>query len=72
MAEPTDTSTSSEENTPRWRRLFGGKSNAADGNEEPTYRSKATLGILSDKHTDEVPGMNLSLSHCYKLITNPW
>lgn len=62
MAEPKDTSTSSEENVPRWRRLFGGKSTGLEGDDEPTYRSKATLGILSDKHTDEVPGTILLLS----------
>ncbi|KAJ5780438.1 hypothetical protein N7457_005598 [Penicillium paradoxum] len=40
----------------RWRRLFGAKSNEEPQlGEEQTYRSKSTLGILSDKETDEVP-----------------
>lgn len=40
---------------PRWRRFFGA-SKEESANENQTYRSKATLGILSDKQTDEVPG----------------
>lgn len=44
--------------TSRWKRIFGNKpTDGGDVNEEPTYRSKSTLGILSDKETDEVPGM---------------
>ena len=48
---------SSQPSVPRWRRLFGGKpKEEAEFNEDQTYRAKATLGILSDKKTDEVPG----------------
>ncbi|KAJ5114786.1 Major facilitator superfamily domain general substrate transporter [Penicillium alfredii] len=47
---------------PRWRRIFGRKSQTESGSESHTYRSKATLGILSDKQTDEVPGTVLLLS----------
>lgn len=41
----------------RWKRWLGGKSGDESSPEvkEP-YRSKSTLGILSDKQTDEVPG----------------
>lgn len=43
----------------RWRRFF--ISSTTD--EEPNrYRAKSTLGILSDKETDEVPGTILLLS----------
>ncbi|KAJ5118911.1 hypothetical protein N7526_010548, partial [Penicillium atrosanguineum] len=49
--------------TPRWRRLFGGSKKTSGNTDEPTsYRSKSTLGILSDKQTDEVPGTILLLS----------
>lgn len=49
--------------TSRWKRIFGNKpTDSGDVNEEPTYRSKSTLGILSDKETDEVPGTVLLLS----------
>jgi hypothetical protein len=42
---------------PLWRRMFGHKSTGnEDVNDDPTYRAKSTLGILSDKETDEVPG----------------
>jgi hypothetical protein len=41
----------------RWRRVFGGKAKEdPESGEGQTYRSKSTLGILSDKETDEVPG----------------
>lgn len=41
----------------RWRRVFGGKAKEdPESGEDQTYRSKSTLGILSDKETDEVPG----------------
>ena len=54
---PKQTGESSQE-TSRWRRIFGTKSKAnGDATEEPTYRSKSTLGILSDRQTDEVPGI---------------
>jgi hypothetical protein len=43
--------------TSRWKRLFGGKSTEdPESGEEQNYRAKSTLGILSDKQTDEVPG----------------
>ena len=49
---------STQEAQPRWWRKFGAKSKAkGHATEEPTYRSKSTLGILSDRETDEVPGM---------------
>lgn len=44
-----------EQAVPRWRRFFGGRSVENADNEE-TYRARSTLGILSDKQTDEVPG----------------
>ncbi|KAJ5396806.1 hypothetical protein N7509_004919 [Penicillium cosmopolitanum] len=48
---------------PLWRRMFGHKSTGnEDVNHDPTYRAKSTLGILSDKETDEVPGTVLLLS----------
>ena len=41
----------------RWRRVFGGKvKEEPESSENPTYRAKSTLGILSDRETDEVPG----------------
>ena len=41
----------------RWKRWLGGKSgNESSPEVEESYRSKSTLGILSDKQTDEVPG----------------
>lgn len=41
----------------RWRRVFGGKSKEEpESSEDQTYRAKSTLGILSDRETDEVPG----------------
>lgn len=45
--------------TSRWKRWFGRSSST--GEEQPRegenpYRPKSTLGILSDKETDEVPG----------------
>ncbi|CAP85582.1 Pc20g02530 [Penicillium rubens Wisconsin 54-1255] len=47
----------------RWRRVFGGKAKEdPESGEGQTYRSKSTLGILSDKETDEVPGTVLLLS----------
>ncbi|CAG8092231.1 unnamed protein product [Penicillium salamii] len=48
---------------PRWRRLFERKPReAVSSSEDPNYRAKSTLGILSDKQTDEVPGTVLLLS----------
>jgi len=41
----------------RWKRWLGGKSrDEASPEAKESYRSKSTLGILSDKQTDEVPG----------------
>ncbi|KAF7181335.1 hypothetical protein CNMCM7691_000553 [Aspergillus felis] len=51
-----------------WNRFFRrrepGKTESEDSGSvnNPSYRSKATLGILSDKETDEVPGTVLLLS----------
>lgn len=40
----------------RWRRVFGGKTKEDTvSSGDQTYRAKSTLGILSDKETDEVP-----------------
>ncbi|KAJ5692329.1 hypothetical protein N7462_001752 [Penicillium macrosclerotiorum] len=46
---------------PGWRRFFGEKTKE-DTQNEGNYRAKSTLGILSDKQTDEVPGTILLLS----------
>lgn len=41
----------------RWRRVFGGKTKEdPEFSEGQNYRAKSTLGILSDRETDEVPG----------------
>jgi hypothetical protein len=69
MASPAEErSVTTEENTgidpvqqqpavSRWRRVFGGKTKEEpESSENPTYRAKSTLGILSDRETDEVPG----------------
>jgi hypothetical protein len=46
-----------QSSVPRWRRLFRGKpKEETHSHEDQSYRAKATLGILSDKQTDEVPG----------------
>ena len=41
---------------PLWQRVFGGKSGDGQTDPESSYRPTSTLGILSDKRTDEVPG----------------
>nr|ADN97076.1 MFS transporter [Penicillium digitatum] len=47
----------------RWRRVFGGKTKEdPEFSEGQNYRAKSTLGILSDRETDEVPGTVLLLS----------
>ncbi|KAJ5970602.1 Major facilitator superfamily domain general substrate transporter [Penicillium vulpinum] len=47
----------------RWRRIFRRKTREEpESSEDQTYRAKSTLGILSDKETDEVPGTVLLLS----------
>jgi hypothetical protein len=52
-----DDPVSPQPSVPRWRQLFGGKpKEETESNDDQTYRAKATLGILSDKQTDEVPG----------------
>lgn len=45
---------------PWWKRVLKPSSaNDVDFNQDNVnYRSKSTLGILSDKETDEVPGMS--------------
>lgn len=61
---------------PRWKRFFGGGSQEhPEGSDEPTYRAKSTLGILSDRQTDEVPGrrhalkfINMSIELTYALV----
>lgn len=40
-----------------WRRVFSQRqTDDQESDEEASYRPKSTLGILSDKQTDEVPG----------------
>lgn len=41
-----------------WKNIFRSSSSGDDGSsaEHMDYRSRATLGILSDPDTDEVPG----------------
>lgn len=44
---------------PRWKPWFGRSSStdeAQSREKNDSYRPKSTLGILSDKETDEVPG----------------
>lgn len=62
MAENKGRNPAPQESVPRWRRFFGGRSNDDDENEEESYRARSTLGILSDKQTDEVPGKQDSIS----------
>lgn len=49
---------------PAWTNLFGivWRNASRSAEEDANYRSKSTLGILSDKETDEVPGTILLLS----------
>lgn len=57
MAEPKGRDTPPQQTPAGWRRFFGGGTREGqEGNERASYRSKSTLGILSDKQTDEVPG----------------
>lgn len=56
VAENKERTPTPEQAVPRWRRFFGGRSDEYAENEEETYRARSTLGILSDKQTDEVPG----------------
>lgn len=46
-----------------WKKIFRPSSSPDDGSsaEHMDYRSRATLGILSDPETDEVPGKNAGL-----------
>ncbi|GLI76781.1 hypothetical protein PoHVEF18_005059 [Penicillium ochrochloron] len=62
MAENKGRNPTPQQSVPRWRRFFGGRSDEDGENEEETYRARSTLGILSDKQTDEVPGTILLLS----------
>lgn len=56
-AEPKGRNAPPQQAGARWRRFLGGKSTEGQNVEErASYRSKSTLGILSDKQTDEVPG----------------
>lgn len=56
MAEHKERKPTPQQSVPRWRQPFGGRSKEDDETEEETYRARSTLGILSDKQTDEVPG----------------
>ncbi|KAJ5266454.1 Major facilitator superfamily domain general substrate transporter [Penicillium angulare] len=48
---------------PRWKKLLGGGSSSGrEEAQESTYRPTSTMGILSDRFTDEVPGTVLLLS----------
>ncbi|KAL4873601.1 hypothetical protein BDV12DRAFT_81230 [Aspergillus spectabilis] len=69
MVAPTeqqqeDTGSHSHPNRPWWKKIFRSASpeESPPIAEETNYRSKATLGILSDPETDEVPGTVLLLS----------
>ncbi|KAL4941624.1 hypothetical protein BDV06DRAFT_194032 [Aspergillus oleicola] len=59
-----DTGPQLQSGRPWFRRIFNRSSSGdSDSNAEDTdYRPKATLGILSDRQTDEVPGTVLLLS----------
>ncbi|KAL2813120.1 major facilitator superfamily domain-containing protein [Aspergillus granulosus] len=59
--EDTGSPTRSER---RWWKKLGAKSpsDSSSNAEETNYRPRATLGILSDRQTDEVPGTVLLLS----------
>lgn len=61
MAENKGRNPTPQQSIPRWRRFFGGRSDDDGENEEETYRARSTLGILSDKQTDEVPGKRESI-----------
>ncbi|KAF3390619.1 MFS antiporter QDR3 [Penicillium rolfsii] len=62
MTEYKGRNSTRQPKVPRWRRFFGAGSDETGENEEETYRARSTLGILSDKQTDEVPGTILLLS----------
>ncbi|KAJ5668285.1 uncharacterized protein N7477_006855 [Penicillium maclennaniae] len=58
VAEDTQSrhDTPQQAETPRWRRFFAGSKKPSENTDDSTsYRSKSTLGILSDKQTDEEP-----------------
>ncbi|KAL4884757.1 major facilitator superfamily domain-containing protein [Aspergillus karnatakaensis] len=59
-----DTGSQSNPSTRWWKKIFHAASqeDSPPGQEETSYRSRATLGILSDPETDEVPGTVLLLS----------
>lgn len=57
MGENSDLDASQVQSTvPRWRKLFRRNPEEETASNDQTYRARATLGILSDKQTDEVPG----------------
>lgn len=57
MENKPETSEDRPRQATRWKRWLGGKSGDESSPEvKESYRSKSTLGILSDKQTDEVPG----------------
>lgn len=42
---------------PGWRRWLSSSANESESaDEDKPYRARATMGILSDRETDEVPG----------------
>ncbi|KAB8277920.1 hypothetical protein BDV30DRAFT_223262 [Aspergillus minisclerotigenes] len=63
-SEPPEASSQRPSSGPWWKRVLKPSStNDVDFNQDNVnYRSKSTLGILSDKETDEVPGTVLLLS----------
>ncbi|QMW45972.1 hypothetical protein G4B11_009427 [Aspergillus flavus] len=63
-SEPPEAGSQRPSSGPWWKRVLKPSSaNDVDFNQDNVnYRSKSTLGILSDKETDEVPGTVLLLS----------
>ncbi|KAL4897519.1 major facilitator superfamily domain-containing protein [Aspergillus ambiguus] len=65
-APPGEGNTQPPSSSAWWRRKWFGSSGSQDESDNigdsRIYRSRATLGILSDKETDEVPGTVLLLS----------
>ncbi|KAE8145766.1 major facilitator superfamily domain-containing protein [Aspergillus avenaceus] len=64
-ATPSENSGTGQQSAtkPWWKRVFNSSAQGAEsGQQYHNYRSKSTLGILSDKETDEVPGTVLLLS----------
>ncbi|KKK18493.1 hypothetical protein ARAM_001905 [Aspergillus rambellii] len=58
-----DSNNEKSQSTSWWKKLLGSSSDDANSNvDDIGYRPRATLGILSDRETDEVPGTVLLLS----------